>query len=245
MGEANLYAMLAEHRNIQLVKNAVILETNAVVKAGTRVVSLATQTNGTGAATVWTGSYFIDGSYEGDLVFQAGASMTFGRESKDVYNESYGGITESSQAQFHVDVDAAWSNGTLLDFISHSADPRLHLGEADDNMMAYSFRACLTTRAGNMVPFPKPVSSLAHEPCPAPANPSSSSHSQAIRRLTLSWLVGTCLQSWRPSKTCVCGHAPSRRMLACILILVCLHAGLPWGFLAYSAYPPGDKRDAW
>jgi hypothetical protein len=121
-------------------------------------VSLATQANGTGSSTVWTGRYFIDGSYEGDLVFQAGASMTFGREAKDVYNESYGGITESSIAQFNVDVDATWANGTLLDFISTNADPRLHLGQADDNMMAYSFRACLTTDASNKVPFPKPVS---------------------------------------------------------------------------------------
>jgi hypothetical protein len=55
---------------------------------------------------------------------QAGASMTFGRESKQQYNESYGGITSTSIAQFNVVVDAAWGNGTLLPYIMHNPDPR-------------------------------------------------------------------------------------------------------------------------
>lgn len=62
--------------------------------------------------------YFIDASYEGDLAAAAGATMTFGRESRSQYNESLAGITASSLSQFEVPVDALWANGTRLPFIS-------------------------------------------------------------------------------------------------------------------------------
>eukprot|EP00730_Choanoeca_flexa_P006016 TRINITY_DN12069_c0_g1_i1.p1 TRINITY_DN12069_c0_g1~~TRINITY_DN12069_c0_g1_i1.p1 ORF type:complete len:658 (+),score=145.61 TRINITY_DN12069_c0_g1_i1:193-1974(+) len=201
VGEANLYALLNRHRNIEVHLNEVILETNGVAKTDTRVTSISTQTNGTGPANVWHGNYFVDGSYEGDLIFQAGADMTFGREAKAKYNESYGGITDSSIAQFNVYVDPVWSNGTLLKFVSGNPDPHNHLGESDDNMMAYSFRACLTTRKDNQVPFPKPE--------------------------------GYSTADFELARRHVMAELEAKHSLR-----------LPWGFLGYSNYPPGDKQDA-
>ena len=97
-----------------------------------------------------------DASYEGDIIVSAGVSTTFGRESKAKYNEAHAGVTASSMSQFKVEVDATWSNGTLLTYVQSGSDPRTRVGDADQNLMAYSFRACLTKNETNKVPVPKP-----------------------------------------------------------------------------------------
>ena len=104
--------------------------------------------------------YFIDASYEGEVMMATGAvSYTHGREHKNTYNESFGGISEGSVAEFKLIIDPYFSDGhvrTLLKWIQDGSDPWDCLGEDDDNVMAYSFRVCLTNNASNMVPISKP-----------------------------------------------------------------------------------------
>ena len=102
--------------------------------------------------------YVIDASYEGELMRSSGyVTYTFGRESQQQYNESLGGVTNKSVGQFKYPVNPYHSdNITLLKWIQDQPDPRKRLGAADDNLMAYSFRACLTKDKNNIVPFAPP-----------------------------------------------------------------------------------------
>ncbi|EDQ85303.1 uncharacterized protein MONBRDRAFT_29401 [Monosiga brevicollis MX1] len=157
VGHSNFLTMIRQWKNIHLYMNTSILEDGGVAMDGARITAISTDdTNTGGSAVTWRAQYFVDASYEGDLMAYAGASMTFGRESRDTYNESYAGVTDSSQAQFDVYVDPEWNDGSLLSFLRNGPDPRTHLGQADHHVMAYSFRACLSLDPDNQVPVPRP-----------------------------------------------------------------------------------------
>ena len=135
------------------------------------------------------GRFFIDATYEGDLMKAAGVSFTYGRESSHKYNESQAGVTGKSAAKFPDGIspflqqpedkgtiggtetagtDERLYNGTtfyydqnvegnLLRYVLLGPDPRKHVGEADDNVMAYSYRVCFTQDPNNMVPVTQPL----------------------------------------------------------------------------------------
>lgn len=60
---------------------------------GTQIVSITTECDG--KIIKRTASAFVDASYEGDLMVASGVSYTFGRESKDQYNEPSAGVKDS------------------------------------------------------------------------------------------------------------------------------------------------------
>ena len=106
--------------------------------------------------------YVIDASYEGELMIATGyVSYTFGRESSETYNESFAGITSDSLSQFRYPInpyyDSTGGNKTFLKWIQDRPDPRKMVGQADDNLMAYSFRGCLTKDSNNTTPLKKPL----------------------------------------------------------------------------------------
>ena len=104
--------------------------------------------------------YVIDASYEGELMAATeNVNYTFGRESKYMYNESFAGVTSGSIGQFEFPVNPyvdTSDSATLLKWVQGGPDPRTKLGKGDGNLMAYSFRACLTKNTSNMAPFEKP-----------------------------------------------------------------------------------------
>jgi hypothetical protein len=100
--------------------------------------------------TVIQGLQFIDASYEGDLMAAAGASYVVGRESRQQYGESLAGWGIQS---YHT--VSPYVNGELAPGIN--ADPNETAGQADEKIMAYTFRTVVTTDPSNMAPFPKPA----------------------------------------------------------------------------------------
>ncbi|HWL17343.1 MAG TPA: FAD-dependent oxidoreductase [Opitutus sp.] len=96
---------------------------------GTRIVAFTTRNYETGEQTRFTATQFVDGSYEGDLMAQAGALYRVGREARSEYNEPLAGIT----------------NG-----------PVEYLGKGDHRVQAYNIRGTLSIRDDNRVPIPKP-----------------------------------------------------------------------------------------
>ena len=113
-----------------------------------------------GSIDVISAAYFIDASYEGDLLVAAGVTYTYGRESSTQYGEgSFGGVTNGSIAQFKTPISPFVKDGMpeILPFVQAGVDPRKNVGAADKNLMAYSFRACLTTNASNSVPITAPA----------------------------------------------------------------------------------------
>ena len=98
---------------------------------------------------------FIDCSYEGDLLAQSGVSYTWGRESREHYNESLAGVRPSLWVH---DIDPYLKPGNpksgLIPFVQdRQIGP---LGSADDLTMGYCFRYEFD-KSGKGIPIPEPV----------------------------------------------------------------------------------------
>jgi hypothetical protein len=119
----------------------------SVGKSG-RLISAIQLTDG----TVINGRYFVDSSYEGDLMAAAGCNYIVGRESHGAYGESFAGFNicpHRHRAVFH---DAS---GNLIDGVRPA--PLLAVGAADLAIPAYTFRLCLSNDPKNSVPFAEPA----------------------------------------------------------------------------------------
>ena len=90
---------------------------------------LVTRHYETGVETSFTGTIFVDGSYEGDLMAQAGVLYRVGREARAEYNESLAGLTEG---------------------------PAEYLGTGDHRVQSYNVRSTISVNPANRVPIPKP-----------------------------------------------------------------------------------------
>ncbi len=109
----------------------------------------------------YRGKMFIDATYEGDLMAQAGVKYHVGREANRVYQENWNGIQVGVLHHGHwfkkpVDpyvVPGDPQSGLLARI---SGKPPGKKGESDDKIQAYCYRMCLTNHAENRIPFPKP-----------------------------------------------------------------------------------------
>ncbi len=110
------------------------------------------------------GRFFIDATYEGDLMAAAGVDYHVGRESQQQYDEKWNGVQtgvlhhghhfgvlKTKISPYKISGDPA---SGLLPRIS--PDPPGEYGSADHRVQAYCFRMCLTDDPKNRVPFPKP-----------------------------------------------------------------------------------------
>ena len=103
-------------------------------------------------------AYFIDASYEGDLMAAAGVDFTTGRESNATYGETLNGQQVREKHQFNLPVDPYVVPGDPASGLLPGIEPGLpEIGAGDHRMQAYNFRLCMTQRADIRVPFPKPA----------------------------------------------------------------------------------------
>jgi hypothetical protein len=138
----DVFRQMLTGAGVTLVEHTRLREANGVRKQGTRIVSIDTDNGDTFAAQV-----FIDSSYEGDLMAQAGVTWTYGREATNEYGESLAGVRDKTPLhQFLVDVPAKDANGKLLPEIG-AAVPRPP-GSADKAVQSYNFRMCFS-RSGS------------------------------------------------------------------------------------------------
>ncbi len=103
-------------------------------------------------------SYFIDCSYEGDLMAKAGVSYIVGRESNDTYGETYNGVQLRSEHQFPDSIDpyiipGDTASGLCWGIQAVGVAPA---GSGDTLVQAYNYRLCLTQDTSNMIPVTKP-----------------------------------------------------------------------------------------
>lgn len=149
--EQVLQHMIGETGNITVSYRQRLAESGGVLKEGNRIKAIKMQN---GAA--YEASIFIDASYEGDLMAQAGVSYTWGREAMSQYGESLAGVRpRDPNHQFDFPVSAHDEGGNLLPEIQDG--PRGELGAGDQKIQAYNFRMILTAEAGGRVPFPQPA----------------------------------------------------------------------------------------
>jgi hypothetical protein len=170
LGEQTFKAMLREagvtlrmlgpsDEKMELVEGPSGVVTTTSSGGGRRISALRLQSTGGREAEVVHAKYVIDASYEGEILAAAGVSSTFGRESAKQYNElGFGGVTRGSIAHFQPPISPFVQDGMpeLLPYVQAGPDPRTRLGAADDNLMAFSYRACLTTNVSNMVAVTPP-----------------------------------------------------------------------------------------
>ena len=158
-----LYTKLCSEKNIKVIYEHRL---NKVVKENTRIQSItldlappdslgvpAAQPKQVEARRI-AARIFIDCSYEGDLMAQAGVSHTYGRESQDTYGESYAG---ERPALVTYDIDPYNTPGMPSSgLLPHLQDYQPQgPGKADKLTMAYCFRWKIS-RQPDRVPFGSP-----------------------------------------------------------------------------------------
>ena len=139
---------LLTESNVDIYYNSNIL---SIQKSNKRILSITTFTNDT-----FSSKYFIDASYEGDLLAMSNSSYSVGREAQSKYQETLAGkrMTATSH-QFRLNINPFDDNGDPLPFTT-LPDPTIKVGDADSKVQSYNFRLCVTKNKSNMVPFPKP-----------------------------------------------------------------------------------------
>ncbi|MCP4169433.1 MAG: FAD-dependent oxidoreductase [Fuerstiella sp.] len=126
-----------------------------VIKDGARIVGFRVND---GHAVY--GRTFIDATYEGDLLAEAGVSWTVGREANADYSETLSGVQtrRAIHHQFVKGVDPYITPGDpssgLLPGIDATGPGEE--GAKDHRVQAYCFRMCLTDHPENRLPFTKP-----------------------------------------------------------------------------------------
>jgi hypothetical protein len=142
---------MTREAGVKVFLNQRLRQKNAVTKEFGRIAEIRMEKGPSFRALV-----YIDATYEGDLMAQAGVSYTVGRESVSQYGETLAGVrAETPYHQWLVKVSPYDSNGKLLAEVSPEL-PGIP-GAADAKIESYNFRLCITQEPGNKVPFPKPV----------------------------------------------------------------------------------------
>jgi hypothetical protein len=149
IAEATLHTLCAEAGVSVLYRQRLM----RVEKRDGWIVGLSTE-----GGQTYRASYFVDASYEGDLMAAAGVSYTVGREGNAKYGETLNGLTLSSSIHdFSAPVDpyvvAGKPTSGLLPGVALAPSGRL--GDGGPQVQAYCFRLCVTN-AKNRLPFPKP-----------------------------------------------------------------------------------------
>jgi hypothetical protein len=148
-------AMLDEAKVVTVMAERLQLK-HGVRRNGVRIEAIVMESGRT-----FAGRMFIDATYEGDLMAEAGVSYTVGREGNQQYDETLNGVQTRQvfQHQFKKPIDPFVKPGDrssgLLPGV-HEGSPGEE-GTADKRVQAYNFRMCLTNVPENRVPFPKPA----------------------------------------------------------------------------------------
>ena len=103
--------------------------------------------------SVVEGKVYIDAGYEGDLMAMAGVEHTWGRESREEFEEEAAGIRFDSEPRSACPLDA---KGSLLPGISGWSRDCVE-GAADAKVMCYNLRPTLTRDPEWRITIPRPV----------------------------------------------------------------------------------------
>ena len=150
------FDQLIEENDIPLYREEWLDRDGGVSMKGTSIKSIQTL-----SGKVFKGRVFIDATYEGDLMAEAGVSYHIGREGCDVYGEKWNGVQTGvlhHGHHFKKDISPYIIPGDpgsgVLPRIS-TENPGEYC-EGDSKIQAYCFRMCLTKVPENRVEITRP-----------------------------------------------------------------------------------------
>lgn len=146
----DVFRQMLTGAGVTVIEHARLQEKFGVNRQGPRIASIKMENGDTYTATI-----FIDSTYEGDVMAQAGVTWTWGRESSAQYGETLAGVRDKTPFhQFLVDVPAKDLSGKLWPEISAATPPAP--GSADKAVQSYNFRMCFSG-APDRIAFAKPA----------------------------------------------------------------------------------------
>ena len=150
------FDQLIEENDIPLYREEWLDRDGGVIMKGTAIKSIRTL-----SGKVFKGRVFIDATYEGDLMAEAGVSYFVGREGCDVYGEKWNGVQTGVLHHAHhfknnisPYIIPGDPGSGVLPRIS-TEDPGEYC-EGDSRIQAYCFRMCLTKVPENRVEITRP-----------------------------------------------------------------------------------------
>jgi hypothetical protein len=150
------FDQLIEENDIPLYREEWLDRDGGVIMKGTAIKSIRTL-----SGKVFKGRVFIDATYEGDLMAEAGVSYFVGREGCDVYGEKWNGVQTGVLHHAHhfknnispYIIPGDPGSGVLPRI---SAEDPGEYCEGDSRIQAYCFRMCLTKVPENRVEITRP-----------------------------------------------------------------------------------------
>ena len=145
-----------DHKNIKVVMGYHLADAEM---DGTDITSIKVAGGENSLDTLsFKADWFIDASYEGDLMAKAGVSYRTGREDCSEYGETWNGVHMRHMHQFPDGVDPYVipgdpSSGLLWGISEGTLAPQ---GSGDNLIQAYNYRICLTDNPENRIPIEKP-----------------------------------------------------------------------------------------
>lgn len=145
-----------DHKNIKVVTGYHICDA-AMDGTDIKNMTVAGGENSLDTLT-FSAKWFIDASYEGDLMAKAGVSYRTGREDCSEYGETWNGVHMRHLHQFPDGVDPYVvpgnpESGLLWGISEGTLAPQ---GSGDNLIQAYNYRICLTDNPENRIPIEKP-----------------------------------------------------------------------------------------
>lgn len=150
------FETLIRENNVTIHRDEWLDRDKGIIKKNGSIISIRTL-----SGKIYKGKFFIDATYEGDLMAAAGVSFTVGREADSVYGETWNGVQAGVFHHGHyfkdnVDpyrIPGDPSSGLLPGISADVPGPN---GSGDNKIQAYCFRLCLTKLPENKVPLTKP-----------------------------------------------------------------------------------------
>lgn len=145
-----------DHKNIDLLEGYRVRESH---KEGTRIAEILVEKSQNPSHTKRIkADYFIDCSYEGDLMARSGVEYTVGRESNEQYGETYNGVELMTRHQFPDGIDPYKEKGNPESGLLWGISPAevAENGTADQMVQAYNYRICLTDDPANRIEITRP-----------------------------------------------------------------------------------------
>lgn len=142
--------------NIRVMEGYRIRESH---KEGTRIAKIVVENSSNPSKTrTIKADYFIDCSYEGDLMARSGVEYTVGREANAQYGETYNGVELMTRHQFPDGIDPYKEKGNPESGLLWGISPAevAENGTADQMVQAYNYRICLTDDPANRIEITRP-----------------------------------------------------------------------------------------